>query len=79
MHDINDLDGRGIAGGFVASDEFRDAAKAQGDALGFHARAIYVPHPIQDRTDEEMKALARKAFPAVLDMLRQGQEQDAQA
>lgn len=54
----------------MASDEFREAAQAQGDALGFHARAIYVPHPIQDRTDEEMRTLARDALPAILDMLR---------
>jgi len=76
LHDISDLDGRGIPGGFVASEEFRDAAKAQGDALGFHARAIYVPHPIQDRTDEEMKALARDALPGILDMLRRNPTQD---
>lgn len=55
----------------MASDEFREAARAQGDALGFHARAIYVPHPIQDRTDEEMQALAREAFPSILGILRQ--------
>ncbi len=70
MHDISDLDGRGIPGGFIASDEFREAARAQGDALGFHARALYVAHPIQDRTDDEMKALAREAFPGILELLR---------
>jgi hypothetical protein len=54
----------------VASEEFREAARAQGDALGFHARAVFVPHPIQDRTDEEMRVLAREAFEAVLGMIR---------
>ena len=63
----------------MASDEFREAAKAQGDALGFHARAIYVPHPIQDRSDEEMKALARNAMPDILDMLRRNPTQDNEA
>lgn len=60
----------------MASEEFREAAKAQGDALGFHARAYFVPHPIQDRTDEEMRALARDALPGVLDMLRRHPTED---
>lgn len=63
----------------MASDEFREAAKAQGDALGFHARAFFVPHPIQDRTDEEMKALAGDALPGILDMLRRNPTQDNEA
>lgn len=65
MHDIRELDSRGIPGGFVASDVFRTAALAQGDALGFHPDSHYVPHPIQDRTDDEMRALADAAFEAV--------------
>ncbi len=60
---------RGVAGGFVASEEFREAASAQGDALGYPARVVYVPHPIQDRTDDEMRALAHEAFDAVMAMI----------
>jgi hypothetical protein len=44
---------------------FRPAADAQGAALGFHADSLYVPHPIQDRTDPEMQALAEAAFAQV--------------
>lgn len=62
MHDIRELDSRGIPGGFVASDVFRTAALAQGEAVGFHPDSHYVPHPIQDRTDAEMQALADAAF-----------------
>lgn len=69
MHDIKDLDSRGIPGGFVASEEFRDAARAQGEALGYKARATYVAHPIQDRTDEEMRELARNAYADVLALI----------
>jgi len=65
LHDIKELDSRGIPGGFVASDVFRTAAQAQGEALGFHPDRLFVPHPIQDRTDEEMRALADDAFAAV--------------
>lgn len=51
---------------FVASDEFVEAAAAQGEALGFEPAACYVPHPIQDRTDLEIRALADAAFEEIL-------------
>ncbi len=67
MHDINDLELRGIPAMFVASDEFVDAAIAQSTSLGFPAVArVFTPHPIQDRTDEEMVAYADAAFDAIL-------------
>jgi len=44
---------------FIASSEFTDAAQAQADALGLpDVRRIFVPHPIQDATDDEMRAKA---------------------
>ena len=46
---------------FVASAEFVQAADAQARALGFDAARVFVAHPIQDRTDDEMRALARGA------------------
>ena len=66
MHDISDLESRGIPGMFVASSEFVDAAAAQGKALGFEPAACFVPHPIQDRSDEEIRALADAAFEEIL-------------
>ncbi len=51
---------------FVASDEFAAAAAAQGEALGFQPPVCYVPHPIQDRTDDEIRALADSAFEEIL-------------
>ena len=66
MHDIADLEARGVVGVFVASTEFVDAAQAQSRALGFDAAAIFVPHPIQDRTDDEMRALADAAVDEIL-------------
>ena len=48
---------------FVASSEFRQAAIAQSNALGMPGvRRVFVPHPIQDRTDDEMVAYANQAF-----------------
>ncbi len=54
---------------FVASDEFVEAAAAQGKALGFEPAACYVPHPIQDRSDDEIRALADAAFEAILSQI----------
>ena len=62
MHDISDLEGRGVVAAFVASTEFVVAAQSQATALGFPAARVFVPHPIQDRTDDEMRALADAAF-----------------
>ena len=67
MHDINDLELRGIPSMFVASDQFVDAAVAQSTALGFPAVSrVFTPHPIQDRTDDEMVAYADAAFDQIL-------------
>jgi hypothetical protein len=66
VHDIADLEGRGVVGVFLASTEFADAATAQSRALGLAVPHVLVPHPIQDRTDDELRRLARDAFPAVL-------------
>ncbi len=66
MHDIADLEARGVPGVFVASTEFVDAAAAQADALGIEPRRVFVPHPIQDRTDAEMRRLAELAVDEIV-------------
>ena len=66
MHDIADLEGRGLPGVFVASTEFIEAADAQAAALGFDPARVFVAHPIQDRTDEEMADLAESAVDEIL-------------
>ena len=55
-----------MVGVFLASSEFADAALAQSRALGLAVPHVLVPHPIQDRTDEELRQKARDAYPAVL-------------
>ena len=69
MHDIVDLEGRGLPGVVVASAEFVDAATAQARALGADPARVFVPHPIQDRTDDELRALADAAVESVLGAL----------
>lgn len=72
MHDIADLELRGLPGVFVASDEFISAADAQSRALGFPTiRRVFTSHPIQDRTDEEMRALADDVFDEILAAITQ--------
>ena len=67
MHDIVDLERRGIPSVFVASAEFVQAAIAQSTSLGFPTVArVFTPHPIQDRTDDEMRAYADAAFEEIL-------------
>ena len=70
MHDIVDLEMRGVPGVMVASSEFVEAAESQAKALGLAARRVFVPHPIQDRTDDEMRALADGALNQILESLR---------
>jgi hypothetical protein len=57
-----DLESRGLPSGFIASCEFEQAADAQGKSLGIKPARVFVPHPIQDRTNEEMAALAQSAL-----------------
>ena len=66
MHDIIDLEARGVPGVFVATVEFIDGAEKQAQALGGDPAAVYLPHPIQDRTDEEMIALADQAYERIV-------------
>ena len=66
MHDIADLERRGVVGLFLASEAFAEAARVQGEALGFPAPFVLVPHPVQDRTDEELRATAEQVYPEVV-------------
>jgi hypothetical protein len=70
VHDIVDLEMRGLPGVVVASSEFVEAAESQAKALGLAARRVFVPHPIQDRTDDEMRTLADAALDQIMEALR---------
>ncbi len=73
MHDIVDLERRGIPSVFVASAEFVQAADAQATSLGFPTVArVFTPHPIQDRTDDEMRTYADAAFEEILGHILDG-------
>ena len=63
------LDGRGIPGVSVVTEAFRDAVDAQAQALGFEPAIVYVPHPIQNRTADELKRIADDAIEPLLVLL----------
>ena len=69
MHDTTSFEAGGRAAVFVASTEFVEAARAQSESLGFDPAAVFVPHPIQDRTDDEVRALADAALAEILEQL----------
>jgi hypothetical protein len=66
VHDVTDIEQRGIPAGFVATTEFIDAADTQ--ARVDPAR-VFVAHPIQDRTEAEIRELADRAFADVAKMI----------
>ena len=72
MHDLADLEARGIPSVGVATTEFVEAAAAQADALGYHPAMVFIPHPVQDRTDVELRAMADSALPAILREISHG-------
>jgi len=66
------LEGAGIASVMIASAEFVDAAQTQAAALGADPKRVFVPHPIQDRTDDEMHVIADAAVEAIVTALSAG-------
>ena len=51
---------------YIATTEFEDGGLAQARALGADPAAVWVPHPIQDRTDDEMRAIAEDAVEQIV-------------
>ena len=62
MHDGSNLDSNGIPALIVATTAFVQAADVQSKKLGYDPTMVWVPHPIQDRTDTELRALADSVF-----------------
>ncbi len=61
-----DLEARGIPVVAVATTEFIDAAAVQAKALGTDPAYVFVPHPVQDRTDAELQAMAEDYLEQIL-------------
>jgi len=72
MHDITELEGRNVPAVGVATTEFVQAAEAQARSLGFEPAMVFVAHPIQDRHDDELRALADTAFEEIVGAVSEG-------
>jgi hypothetical protein len=67
LHDTVWFEIQGVPSVALASSEFKDAADTQARALGLKdARCVFVPHPIQDATDDEMRTKADDVVDAVI-------------
>ena len=67
LRDVLEFEKEGKPAVLIASDVFVDAADKQSRMLGQPgARRTFVPHPIQDRSDDELRELARAVAPDVL-------------
>ena len=67
MHDTVWFEIQGKPSVSIASSEFVDAAETQANALGMQdARRVFVAHPIQDATDEEMQQKAEAVLEEVM-------------
>ena len=67
MHDTVHFEIQGRPSVFIASTQFVDAAQAQSEALGLpDVRRVFVPHPIQDATDDEMRERAEACVDEVI-------------
>ncbi len=70
MHDTTWFEIQGIPSVFIASEEFTDAAEKQSAMLGLpDVRRVFVRHPVQGQTDEEMHAKADEIFEELIDTL----------
>jgi len=70
LHDTVWFEIQGTPAVTIASSEFVDAAETQARALGMlDARRVFVPHPIQDATDDEMRQKAEDVADAVIGAL----------
>lgn len=67
---MKNFDERGIPGVSVVTTGFTDAVEVQSRAIGFDPAVIYTPHPIQNRTADELKKIADDVIEPALKLLQ---------
>jgi hypothetical protein len=71
LRDVIEFEALGRPGVLIASDAFAQAAANQVQLLGQPKLAYALaPHPIQDRTDDELRAMARELAEQALSAIR---------
>jgi len=67
LQDVMEIEALGTPAVLTASSVFRDAAAQQSALLGQpELRCVLVTHPVQDRTDDELRELAANAVTDLL-------------
>ena len=69
MQDILDLDRRGIPAVALLTEEFRTGAEAWSSLHNYAPAVVYVRHPIQPLTEDELHARADEIFDNIMDAL----------
>jgi hypothetical protein len=73
LRDVLEFESLGRPAVLIASGAFTDAAREQAALLGQPAlRRAFVDHPVQDRTDAELREMARAVAAEVFDALAAG-------
>ena len=73
LRDVLEFESLGRPAVLIASGAFVDAAEEQAALLGQPAlRRAFVAHPVQDRTDDELREQARAIAGEVIDALAAG-------
>jgi hypothetical protein len=67
LRDVVELESVGRPAVLIASEAFAQAAEEQAGLLGApDLNRCFVAHPVQDRTDDELRAMARAVVDAAL-------------
>jgi hypothetical protein len=67
VHDVIRLERRGVATCAIGTEPFVDEALEQARLLGMPAyRMVFVPHPVQLLSNDELVAIADAAFPRIV-------------
>lgn len=67
MYDLVHLERRDVPSVGIATEPFTDEAIEQARLLGMpDCRVLYVPHPVQLLTDEQLAGRADAVFPAIV-------------
>lgn len=66
VHDLANLEALQLPAVMVTTTEFVDGVEAQARALGTAPRHVLIAHPIQNRTDAELHALADAALDEIV-------------
>ena len=70
VHDLVRLERRGIPAAGVGTQPFLDEALEQARVLGMpDLRMVFVAHPVQLRSSDELRELADRSFPAIVERL----------